>query len=467
MSVTCTETLPSHLRGSFASGSPRPDTIGLSRSHTFGLGRSVDAHPGSPTAPETPEERMAPLPSLCLVMYSGFLATLALDIVVTTVDGYSKKLEAGALFTGLVIALTPLFQGLIGVPLNRWMLKSASMKTVSILMAAGMVVGHIIYALAGLMHSKKAILFARAVIGSCQFNLGAPIYIAQAVGVKRRTPVLFMYSAVATSALAAAPAVSGLLETFLHELRIHNLVLDSDTAPGWFMAIVYFLYLLKVAFFFENPEKPPSQEILPATAEPAAENRESLWTTGFLLCLLAGFAGKMTNIGCTVYFTQLSQRTWHWSLALSSWALAGLMAVVCVLSLGSSRLAKLVEDRSGLQLSALSTAIFSILAFRFMPNWSTATMALTLAGLLLILTASSVVKNYAYALTSKIVAPDLKDRASSWLMLAMTLGRGVGAQLGVVFTPVWFAGTMLGTYLLLFAFVSVFRSQMKQHARAV
>ena len=265
MSVTCTETLPTHYRGSlsYGSGSPKSERIGsLSRSHTFGLGDSFDAESsgsGSGSrgsqAQLALEERMAPLPSLCLVMYSGFLSTLALDIVVTTVEEYSRKLGAGALFSGLVIALTPLLQGLIGVPLNRWMLKSASMKTVSILMAAGMVVGHIIYALAGLMHSKLAVLFARALIGVCQFQLGAPIYIADAVGVKRRTPVLFVYSAVATSGLAVAPAICGLIETFLHELRVHNLVLDSDTAPGWFMAICILLVLVEGGLFLREPRK--------------------------------------------------------------------------------------------------------------------------------------------------------------------------------------------------------------------
>ncbi|CAE6973544.1 SPX domain-containing membrane protein [Symbiodinium microadriaticum] len=473
MSVTFTETLPGQ-RGALDSRSPLPERIGR-RSRTFGLdvfdsssgGLSLSGASGVSPGRHLLEERMAPLPSLCLVMYSGFLATLALDIVVTTADEYSKKLGAGAMFSGLIMALTPLLQGLVGVPLNRWMLKSTSMKTVSILMAAGMVVGNIIYALAGLMHSKQAVLFARALIGICQFQLGPPIYIADAVGVKWRTPVMFVYSAVASLGLAAAPAICGLLDTFLHELRIHNLVLDSDTAPGWFMAIVYFSYLLKVVFFFENPEESPSQEASRASAESPVEKRESLWTTGFLLCLLAGFASTMTNIGCMVYFTQLSQHTWHWTLALSSWGLAGLMAVVCLLSLGSSRLVKLVEDRKGLQLSSLSTAIVSILAFQFMPSWSAATIALTFAGLLLILTASSVVKNYAYALTPKIVAPDLKELAASWLMLALTLGRGVGAQVGVLFTPVSFAVTMLSTYVLLFALVSIFRSRMKQHAKAV
>lgn len=53
---------------------------------------------------------MASFPSLCLVMYSGFLSRLALAIVVPTVHEYSKKLGAGGMFNGLVIAATPLLQ---------------------------------------------------------------------------------------------------------------------------------------------------------------------------------------------------------------------------------------------------------------------------------------------------------------------------------------------------------------------
>ena len=133
------------------------------------------------------------------------------------------------------------------------------MKTVRMLMAAHLVFGHIIYSLAGLI--PMAVLVARSVIGICQFQLGAAIYIADAS----------VSSCLCTAALAAAPAVCGLLDTlFLHELRIQNLVLDSDTAPGWFMAIVYFLYLLKV-FFIENRQESPSQETSPATQESPAE----------------------------------------------------------------------------------------------------------------------------------------------------------------------------------------------------
>ena len=68
------------------------------------------------------------------------------------------------------------------------------MKSMVILMVAFSVLGNVLYALAGLMHSKLIILLSRTLIGICQCQLAGPIYIARAVGVKRRTkaPGVFM-----------------------------------------------------------------------------------------------------------------------------------------------------------------------------------------------------------------------------------------------------------------------------------
>ncbi|CAE7226633.1 unnamed protein product, partial [Symbiodinium pilosum] len=397
-------------------------------------------------------------------IYSGFLLVLNLDIVVSTADRYAQTLGADEAFSGLVIALTPLFQGLIGIPLNYWMLQSgASVKTLLILMASGSILGNIVYALAGLMRSKFAILIARTLIGICQCQLGGPIYIAKAVGVKKRTKIMFVFSAVATFALTAAPLLSALLETFVKELRIENLVVDSDTIPGWFMALVYYLFLLKVVFFFENPDSPKLAE---TSAESQKASGESMWTTGFFLCMTAGFTSTMTNSVGIVYFVKLAQHTWGWSVPDTALVLAGLMFVVCLLSLVSSRLSKLVEDRKGLQLSTLCAAGCSLLTFQF-TEWSAAAIALTFSGLLLLLSASSVVKNYAYALAPKIVAPIFKDRAGTLNMLALTFGRAVGAQIGVLLDSYSFGAFLLGTYSLLFSLISVFGSGMRQHAKAI
>merc|ERR1712190_614965 len=44
----------------------------------------------------------------------------------------------------------------------------------------------------------------------------------------------------------------GTLNAFLVSIRIHNLVLDSDTAPGWFMALAYLLFMAKLILLFED-----------------------------------------------------------------------------------------------------------------------------------------------------------------------------------------------------------------------
>ena len=343
------------------------------------------------------------------------------------------------------------------------MLRSGiSLKSILIVMVAGSIVGNILYALAGLMRSKIAILCARTIIGICQCQLGGPIYIAKAVGVKKRTKVLFIFSTMATLAFTAAPLLAALLETFVKELRIENLVLDSDTIPGWFMAFAYYMFLLKVVFFFENPEDDVPQE----EQHKATDRKEVLWTSGFCVCLFAAFASSLTNTMAIVFFVKLAEKTWGWSVSVTAFALAGFMAVVSLLSLVSSRLVKLLEDRKGLQLSACLGAACSLLTFPFSHDWPAAAITVMFVGLLLVQSCASVVKNYAYALAPKIVAPRFKDRAGAINMISLMLGRGAGAQLGAILTSVSFAGSQLCTYLFLFFLSWMFAARLKQHAKA-
>ena len=347
---------------------------------------------------------------------------------------------------------------------NYLMLRSGiSLKTILILMVAGSILGNILYALAGLMRSKIAILCARTIIGVCQCQLGGPVYIAKAVGVKKRTRVLFVFSTMATLAFTAAPLAAALLETFVKELRIENLVLDSDTIPGWFMALAYYLFLLKVVFFFENPEE---DENASSRHESPADREEVLWTSGFLVCIFAAFASALTNTMAIVFFVKLAEKTWGWSVSLTAFALAGFMAVVSVLSLISSRLVKLLEDRKGLQMSACLGAMCSLVTFPFSRDWPAAAITVMFIGLLLVQSCASVVKNYAYALAPKIVAPRFKDRAGAINMISLMLGRGAGAQLGAIMTSASFAGSQLCTYLFLFFLSWKFAAHLKQHAKA-
>jgi len=478
MLLTCTETETQPIQNSTPSFSDSAQASTW-RLPPVVVGRSAvdDPHSGNQERDSTAyemrqlqraEERMPDWKSLWLVNYLVFLLVLNVEIVVPTADQYAQALGAGETFSGLVIALTPFFQGLIGIPLNYWMLRSGiSLKTILIVMIAGSILGNILYALAGLMRSKIAILCAHTLIGICQCQLGGPIYIAKAVGVKKRTRVLFVFSTMATLAFTAAPLLAALLETFVKELRIENLVLDSDTIPGWFMAFAYYLFLLKVVFFFENPQDNMPEKTETTTApEVLAEASESLWTSGFQVCIFAAFASSLTNTMAIVFFVKLAEKTWGWSVSVTAFALAGFMAVVSLLSLVSSRLAKLVEDRKGLQFTSCIGAACSLITIPFSKNWPAAAITVMFVGLLLVQSSASVVKNYAYALCPKIVAPRFKDRAGAINMISLMLGRGTGAQLGAILTSASFAGSQFCTYLFLFFLSWKFATHLKQHAKA-
>ena len=391
-----------------------------------------------------------------------------MEIVVPTADQYAKRLGASESFSGLIIALTPVSQGIIGVPINYAMLsRNISMKSIIIIMVAGSILGNVLYALAGLMHSKIIILVSRMIIGICQCQLAGPIYIARAVGVKKRTKVMFLYSTMAAVAFFGAPLIAALLEIFVKDLRIQDLVLNSDTIPGWCMAVLYFIYMLMVVFFFEDAQDVES------TASPAGETdaneeaQDSLCRPGFLICLLASFISPMTTTMCTVFFVKLAEQAWDLSVSATSLWLAAAMVVVAAMSFLSSFVTPYIEDRNGLLLSCLLACISATLTYHIGHDWSTASITVFVLGFLLMQSCSGVVKNYGYALVPKIVAPHLKDAAGTVNMVVLQLGRGTGAQLGAMMNTTSFAASQVGSYFLVAMLLFMFRAQLKQHAKAM
>ena len=341
------------------------------------------------------------------------------------------------------------------------------MKSIIIIMVAGSILGNVLYALAGLMHSKIIILASRMIIGICQCQLAGPIYIARAVGVKKRTKVMFLYSTMAAVAFFWAPLIAALLEMFVKDLRIQDLVLDSDTIPGWFMAVLYFIYMLLIVFFFEDAQD------VETTASPAGETdaneetQDSLCQPGFLICLVASFISPMTTTMCTVFFVKLAEHAWDLSISATSLWLAAAMVVVAAMSFLSSVVTPYIEDRKGLLLSSLLACISATLTYHIGHDWSTASITIFVVGFLLMQSCSGVVKNYGYALVPKIVAPHLKDAAGTVNMVVLQLGRGTGAQLGAMMNTTSFAASQVASYFLLAVLLYIFSAQLKQHAKAM
>ncbi|CAL1150208.1 unnamed protein product [Cladocopium goreaui] len=220
-------------------------TVAVETERSWGNGSSCGSSATSSSVSEkkplSDQERMPPTASLLLIHYFLVLATVNLVITIPTANEYSERLGAGRLFAGLMIGCLPIL-GIAGNLVNQKLFSCLPLKTIWILNCLGTVLGCVLYALAGLMKFKWTLLISRGLMGFCSAFSLPGIYVSHTVGLKRRSEILFYFSAVLTLGCAVGPALAAMLEAFMKFIRIENLVLDSDTIPGWFMAVLYLLF---------------------------------------------------------------------------------------------------------------------------------------------------------------------------------------------------------------------------------
>merc|ERR1740121_253896 len=100
---------------------------------------------------------------------------------------------------------------------------------------------------------------------------------------------MFHFQVSSLSGYVLGPLIACLLEVFLKELRIENLLLDSETAPGWLMASLYFSLMLVLYLVFDSPSVEvctQKEEALGRAIAPIVESRGLRWL-GLLACLCA------------------------------------------------------------------------------------------------------------------------------------------------------------------------------------
>mmetsp|Transcript_174312 Transcript_174312/g.553375 ORF Transcript_174312/g.553375 Transcript_174312/m.553375 type:complete len:474 (-) Transcript_174312:428-1849(-) len=391
------------------------------------------------------ESRMPPTCSLATVLYFSVLCGVNLVIVIPTADDYSHRLGGDQLFGGLMIGAVPLL-AMFGIGLNQFLLRRGlSLKTVLLLMSIGTVLGNVLYAVAGLTRSVWSLLAARCVIGLCNgFNLPS-MYIGLTVGMSRRSEVTFYFSALNTLGYALGPALAAVLEVFVKSVHVNNLVLDSDTAPGWFMALIYLLYMAQVLLVFEDlpaeltGSEPLGKNVATDERPPMIATCAAFWD----LCM-----SSAVNTTAEVYVVKVGQRYWGWSIVTSALFLAALMLCASISSavMGSLTTRFMKSDRTGLLVGSLLGCAACAPLFHFDLHAVSAQAALLGVGLVLVLSLVGLIRAFALAASSKIAPASLKSSMNSWAFVSMTLGRGAGAIIGSVLSPLSFAPVVLGMF---------------------
>mmetsp|Transcript_136396 Transcript_136396/g.436486 ORF Transcript_136396/g.436486 Transcript_136396/m.436486 type:complete len:476 (-) Transcript_136396:499-1926(-) len=389
------------------------------------------------------ESRMPPTCSLATVLYFSVLCGVNLVIVIPTADDYSHRLGGDQLFGGLMIGAVPLL-AMFGIGLNQFLLRRGlSLKTVLLLMSIGTVLGNVLYAVAGLTRSVWSLLAARCVIGLCNgFNLPS-MYIGLTVGMRRRSEVTFYFSALNTLGYALGPALAAVLEVFVKSVHVNNLILDSDTAPGWFMAILYLLFMAQVLLVFEDlPAELTGSE--PLGKNVATDERPPMIATCAAFLDLCISSAVLTT--AEVYVVNVGQHYWGWSVFTSALFLAALMLCASISNLVVGRLTRrfMKSDRTGLLIGSILGCAACAPLFHFDLHAVSTQASLLSVGLVLVLSLVGLIRAFALAASSKLAPASLKSSMNSWAFVFMTLGRGAGAVIGSVLSPLSFAPVVLG-----------------------
>lgn len=306
---------------------------------------------------------------------------------------------------------------------------------------------------------------ARGILGLCMGPLLPPVFISRTVAIQRRSEIMFYFSAVNTLGYAAGPALAAIIEVFVKSLRIENLVLDSDTAPGWFMAMMYLFFMVMVIVLFDDL---PIDDATPSANGSGKEQRDRIPLLGAAACLWTISVAGIITTSCEIYAVFIGQHHWGWSIESTAWYLAALMLLVGLFNmfLGRFTTSVLRSDRAGIVAASALGIIFGIPLFDFGTFAVSAQATLLGVGSVLTVFMAGTCRSFGLALATKMAPPELKVYMNLYASMAMPVGRGAGALIGSVLSPTSFAWCMMGLYVFTLIFTAACYSKMTPHEKA-
>ncbi|CAE7391027.1 unnamed protein product [Symbiodinium pilosum] len=417
------------------------------------------------------KERMPPTMSLVLIHYFLVLTTVNLVIAIPTANDYAERLGAGRLFAGVMLGALPLV-AIAGNVFNQKLFACLTFKQIWTLCCLVTVLGSVLYALAGLMRFKWTLLISRSLMGfCCAFSLPG-IYVSHTVGMKRRSEILFYFSACLTLGCAVGPALAAMLEESMKYIKINNLVLDSDTVPGWFMAVLYLLFTAKLVVFFKDLPRDA------LAAAPEGRTLRSPKSAGMGLSLEKGAAAcacfwqlmvaSAVTTGVEVYTINVTRQTLGWSTANAAWFVALIMLIsgVANLSLGKVVRVMACTDMMGLLLGDIIACFSCLFLFNFDLNSPSLQVSLLCVGLVSVLVTQGLTRALALSICSKLVPTESINAIMTMATIFMSLGRGGGSIVCSVLDPDSFAPVLLALFTTTLLLSSATRKHMKPHIKA-
>ncbi|PWY98017.1 MFS general substrate transporter [Testicularia cyperi] len=204
-----------------------------------------------------PPNHVPPFTQSGLVLLLNFLLNITFFIIVPTSASYANELGASTWFSGLTIGISTLVAGSFLVPFSRRY--SRVYKFPFLFASVCIMVGEVIYALAGVANTAWLMFLGRIVLGA---GFVSWMYVKKymtdsiVVGTSKRTMMSACLVTTQVGGMAVGPFIGGLLSKRVRPMTDSHRLWNGFTASGWIMAGVWLLFFALTWFVFREPAPP-------------------------------------------------------------------------------------------------------------------------------------------------------------------------------------------------------------------
>lgn len=406
---------------------------------------------------EEEEDEESKLPSrwhLAIASNQIFLIYLYYSIVIPTAHDYSASLGAPTGFAGVLVGSTSVGAAVVA-PLFRFLLKRSY--AMALLVQIGvMLIGSIIYALAGLANTWSLLLVGRVIGGLGGSWYPVMTYLSEAIGKKHRSNVTSIVLGVSRSLGYALGPVFAAALVYV-DFHMGELTIDKRNNPGFFVALLCVGQLVAVSWSFPREgsklmdKNKTNERRLPSTSEAASEDKSKREKVMHLLTLswfvVAVFSCPLLICAWELSTTKLLQGAFNWSIQSSALLVGGTILCTIVPLLLTGKLTYRFSD-AVIERAVFVVSLVSCLGlFQYKEGKKSSVLAQTLPYLIssfILMNLIFVGTVIPYSHVTKICKLSEVEGMQNLLSVAGYLSRGLGAVIGDLLSPNALAGLFMG-----------------------
>ncbi|TKY88982.1 hypothetical protein EX895_002223 [Sporisorium graminicola] len=204
-------------------------------------------------------DHLPPVSQSAIVLMLNFLLNVTFFIIVPTSAPYANELGASTWFSGLTVGVSVVVSGLLLVPFS---LRYRAYRFPILFGSVCIMVGQVVYALAGVANTAWLMFAGRVIIGAGFVSwryVKSYITDAAVVGTDKRTMMAACLVTSQVGGMAVGPFIGGLLSKHVHPMTDDHRLWNGYTASGWVMVGVFAVFFAATWCVFRDPVQAPTQ----------------------------------------------------------------------------------------------------------------------------------------------------------------------------------------------------------------